>query len=211
MGNPHDTGDLGIGDDLLDGADHVPFAPGLGPDLLAGLPDPNTLPATPQAAVTGKDARADPMTLHQQRTVYGETAGLYPQLVNQPGKNSVYNRSNWNPGSAADLQTARAWMAGVRLRNHIVKESGPHPSNGLEKMVWQDAANAVQASKGLQLPAGVKNFFIRQDGVGAQAPDPKLWGKDAKVYKSFGPFINLGGGDVPKGTKTYIDFYKVEP
>jgi hypothetical protein len=27
-------------------------------------------------------------------------------------------------------------------------------------------------------------------------------------FQKFGPFINIGGGDVPKGNKTYIIFYQ---
>jgi hypothetical protein len=36
----------------------------------------------------------------------------------------------------------------------------------------------------------------------------KYW--DQKIVKSYGPFFNNGGGDVPKGN-VYINFYSISP
>lgn len=136
------------------------------------------------------------------RAAYGETRGLYPQ---QAFPSRVFNMDSWDPESATDLNMARTWIAEVQKKNnevHYVNQ--PSGSNPIENSQWRFAENAAK-NAGNQSPANVRNFFIRQDGVGKQAPD---WAKDSKPYKSFGPFINTGGGDVPRGNNTYIDFYK---
>ena len=50
----------------------------------------------------------------------------------------------------------------------------------------------------------VNNFFLRQAGIGRQAPP---WANGQPEF-TYGPFINVGGGDVPKGRRTFLDVYK---
>lgn len=144
-------------------------------------------------------------------TVYGESSGLFPQL--QAGTTNPYHPGNWDPQSVEQLKTAREWIAGVGLRNPKVYKKSADLSNRTERMVWNLATDAAQGAQNLQLPPGVDHFFMRQDGMGSQKPP---WGKDGapyegKPYKTFGPFINVGGGKVPAGNKTYIDFYQGVP
>lgn len=64
--------------------------------------------------------------------------------------------------------------------------------------------NAAANSTG-NLPGN--HFFIRQQGVGHQRPPKRLgWGQ-GKPIRTYGPFRNVGGGDVPKGNHTFIDIY----
>jgi hypothetical protein len=133
---------------------------------------------------------------------FGETRGLYPQ---PSFPSSIYNMDGWDPASATNLNMARTWIAEVQKRNHTMKYvDKPSGSNTIENNQWQLAATAAKNASNLS-PADVRNFFIRQDGVGPQAPG---WSGGSKPYKSFGPFLNTGGGDVPRGKNTYIDFYK---
>ncbi|MBI1905708.1 MAG: hypothetical protein HYS20_05620 [Rhodocyclales bacterium] len=136
------------------------------------------------------------------RAIYGETAGLYPQL--SPGARNVYDVVNWDPASAAELQEARAWVAEVQARNANVHYSQPQGNNPIEQRQWQLAVDAANMAGNLS-PPDVRHFFIRQDAVGRQAPG---WAGGQAPFRSFGPFINAGGGDVPRGRQTYIDFYQ---
>lgn len=146
--------------------------------------------------------------LKQQHVIYGETAGVYPQLQTNADKVGVYAPRNWDADSADQLKTAREWMAGVSLRNPNVSPGSANLANAVERMVWNNAGDAAQGAQNLQLPAGINHFYIRQDGVGVQGPGSK-W-TNPKLVKSFGPFINVGGGSTPKGSKTYIDFYHAD-
>ena len=177
-----------------------PLPPGLGATLAqGGMPVPQQSGPT-QTAQSPADP-ADPDYLHQVRTIYGETSGVYPQLL--PGKSGLYHPQNWDPASADQLQTARAWIAGVRLRNPVVHEASADTSNGVESMAWKHANDAAQQAQTMQLPQGVNHFYIREEGAPDQDPN---WGKP---YKSFGPFINVGGNkNTPAGAKTFIDFYR---
>jgi len=67
------------------------------------------------------------------------------------------------------------------------------------------AKEAKDDTKNKTLPVNVTHFFIRQEGQGSQKPP---WAENMILSKSYGPFRNIGGGDVPKGDKTYIDFYQ---
>ena len=135
------------------------------------------------------------------QAIYGETAGLYPQLT--LGTNP-HRSSNWNAISLKQLQTARSWIAEVQSRNHNVKYARPSSNDPIEQQVWHLSLIAALEAGELS-PETVRHFFIRQEGVGPQTPS---WAAGDTSYRSFGPFINVGGGDVPVGPATYIDFYQ---
>jgi len=80
----------------------------------------------------------------------------------------------------------------------------PRGNNPIELQQWQLSVDAA-ANAGNLSPSNVRHFFIRQDRIGRQAPG---WTGGAAPYQSFGPFVNPGGGDVPRGNQTYIDFYR---
>jgi hypothetical protein len=69
---------------------------------------------------------------------------------------------------------------------------------------WHDNMQAAAKSEGA-LPGHY--IFIRQEGVGLQRPPKRYgWGQGKPIH-TYGPFRNVGGGDVPKGSHTYIDIY----
>ena len=152
-----------------------------------------TAPGAPINAVTYRRATA----------IHGETAGLRPQLLD-PSK-SAEDPANWDQTSAAQLAQTRAYVGIVSDRNNVVHRVGaPNGSNPLEARAWSQAIDAAQnGAGGTQLDPRITQFYMRQEGVGPQAPT----GWTTHVMLSLGPFQNFGGGGVPRGPATYIDFY----
>lgn len=137
------------------------------------------------------------------KAIYGETSGLTPKLLN-PNKNP-YNPKNWNSDSASKLHLARAYIGVVSGRNPKVRYAVPtDPKNGIQAQTWGLAVDAaISGGDGTILDPRVTHFFLRQEGVGRQTPP---WQGFSRYY-SIGPFNNVGGGDVPRGSNTFIDFY----
>ena len=142
--------------------------------------------------------------------VYAETGGLFPRRI---AEGSIYDAATWaddfDAGSVYDLRCARRMVAEARKSNkrtHL--RARPPASDRLATRAW---LACEQASKDAMLrevypiePGERLHFFIRQDGEGAQKA-PYLYGYEPVV--SYGPFVNVGGGDVPAGAATYLDFY----
>lgn len=136
---------------------------------------------------------------------YGELAGVYPRRIDP--NTPIYKEDNWEPASLDDLQKARAIMIEVAKRNSKVQRARPNGDNVIEQMQWRLSKEAAEKA-GTLTPADVRHYFIRQEGVGKQKP---YFAPNATPYLTLGPFYNSGGGDVPKGNKTYVDFYKGIP
>ncbi len=171
----------------------------------AALQDPPVYAqaATGAAGVTGRPRDQDQATLDRAAVIYGETAGLKPALLNRNG--SLYDPANWDPASADRLATARMYIGIVSERNPDVWSDWPtDPDNPIQAQAWNLAMDAaVRGADGTQLDSRITNFFMRQEGVGPQAPN---W-PGSRRYLSLGPFYNVGGGAAPAGPETYIDFY----
>jgi len=137
---------------------------------------------------------------------YGETRGLLPQKSADAKKHSPYDRTTWDKDSFDELQEARRNIMDVSDRNPRVRRTRPgEKANAIEESVWNDNKNAA-ANSGGELPGN--HFFIRQAGVGPQRPPKKAgFGQTGDPVRSYGPFINVGGGDAPTGKHTYIDIY----
>jgi membrane-bound lytic murein transglycosylase len=138
--------------------------------------------------------------------VFGETSGLVPQKAQDAAKNaSPWNSKSYDPKSAAELKNARTNIADIYERNKTVHSDSPS-NNKIEKQVYQDCRDAAAGSMDQNM-AG-RYFFIRQDGVGNQQPSEKAGYGQGDPITSYGPFRNVGGGDVPRGDATYIDIYE---
>ncbi len=140
------------------------------------------------------------------RTIYGETSGLYPQLRSNPPvpRSGVYNARNWNGESLDQLQSARSDIAQSVRNGARAHQAGPPSRNDrLGQQQWELAIDASRAVS--DLPKDVRHFFLRAE-TGPQRP----WfvPEGAVPYRSYGPFVNPGGGDVPISTQVYIDFYR---
>jgi len=137
---------------------------------------------------------------------YGETAGIVPEKSADSPKNaSPYQRSTWDPASTKNLQDARKNIMDISERNGIVKKSKPDdPNNKIQQSVWQDNLSVAKNSQG-DMPG--RYFFIRQEGKGPQRPPASAGFGQGKPISEYGPFRNVGGGDVPRGNGTFIDIY----
>ena len=142
--------------------------------------------------------------------VYGETAGLFPSRV---ARGSVYDPKTWrggfSPGSAGDLLLARRMIAETRKGNKRTRLAViPFFPDRPSLLAWYCCAEAAEDAAGARLytaPPGMRlHFYIRQAGKGT-AKAPYLAAYDPVM--TFGPFVNVGGGDVPAGDATFIDFY----
>jgi hypothetical protein len=93
----------------------------------------------------------------------------------------------------------------ISERNGIVKKSKPDdPNNKIQQSIWQDNLSVAKNSHG-DMPG--RYFFIRQEGKGPQRPPASAGFGQGKPISEYGPFRNVGGGDVPRGNRTFIDIY----
>ena len=90
----NDQVEPGLGWNLLNMPGNRPQAPGLGATLLQGATPPSQPTGPAQSVLAPAASSVDPDLLHQVRTIYGETSGLYPQLL--PGKAGLYHPQNWD-------------------------------------------------------------------------------------------------------------------
>jgi hypothetical protein len=199
---------LGGGKGELEGGERPVSGDGAS-GIVARASDPETRPG--ELAVLGASVRAGLRVRTAKDNIgakgaYGETSGLYAQKKDPQG--SIYDPANWDSASQADLQEARRWIAEVQRRNPTMNYDRPQGNNPIEARQWKLASDAAGKSD-IASPSTVKKFFIRQEGVGPQLP-PDSW-KGWVLHKSFGPFVNVGGGDVPKGNGSYIEFYRKGP
>jgi hypothetical protein len=104
------------------------------------------------------------------------------------------------------LTIGRVYIGIVSERNSGVWSAEPTDlNNPVQAQAWNAALDAAsKGADGSQLDSRITNFYFRQDGVGIQMPSS--W-RNKTLYLSIGPFNNVGGGDTPRGSKTYIDFY----
>ena len=139
------------------------------------------------------------------RAIYGETRGLYPQ---QSKRGSIYDPGTWEISSEIGLNSARRAIGEVSLRNDRVhRVDGSECQDAISHRAWIDSEAAALDVDNLDslLPPKVTRFYLRQEGIGKQRPSDLP--ANLKPVQSYGPFYNGGGGDVPKGNRTYIDFY----
>lgn len=136
---------------------------------------------------------------------YGETAGILPQSRGG-AKGSIYDRNTWDVESARALEQARINIMDISTRNGTVRRARPGDlKNPIERSIWQENLAAAAASRG-NLPG--KYFFIRQGGKGTQRPPKAAGFGQGKPIREYGLFVNVGGGDVPAGNRTFIDVYQ---
>jgi hypothetical protein len=91
---------------------------------------------------------------------------------------------------------------------------GSRAKNPIEKKAWKDCKTAAKKAEKMNLK-DINQFSLRQGPLVEGQHDSHKPGfqPDWAVGRqriSFGPFQNVGGGDVPKGADTWIDFWKTD-
>lgn len=132
---------------------------------------------------------------------FGETRGLYP------ADRVEYDPALWDAGRVRELLAARAAVHAVGGRGESVKRGTPPKDNPLEQLLatYHLVENFPPVDAVIADPA-VKWLYL--------AKDPELKKHKGLIQphvrvKSYGPFYNAGGGDVPRGSGVYVHFFKL--
>ena len=150
---------------------------------------------------------------HLSKASYGETSGIYPtKNVDNPSQTDIYNPTNWDSNKKQELLKARAAIHLIgTTRNKNVRNATCPTNTTLAKTLaaYHLTDNFPSVDDVIANDNDVKFFYLSsQKKVETPSIDSRYY--DQKCVKTYGPFYNVGGGDVPKG-KVYIHFYKAIP
>ena len=130
---------------------------------------------------------------------WGKTSGLYPT---KDGNNTLtlYNPETWDNQKLEDLLKASAaiHLIGTERNQHVHKTKCN--MNGIEATLatYHLTSNFPEVNPEILNDVNVKSE--------QQVATPSL-GRNQECVKTYGPFYNIGGGDVEKGP-VYIHFYR---
>ena len=154
-----------------------------------------------------------PKSLDSSGTVnknsWGETSGLYPTANGTKSKN-LYDPTGWDYDSSNQLMKARAAISLIGTRNPRLHSATPKDTKIEQILVpWHMEENFPSVDAEIKENEDVKYFYLSPD------PNAKHTGLNYKtniveIEKSYGPFYNIGGGDVKSGP-TYVIFYSATP
>ncbi|CAN5552825.1 hypothetical protein BH10PSE14_BH10PSE14_41860 [soil metagenome] len=185
-----------------------PLGPTTSPTSVA-LPSSNFAADVGEGSGSPQGSPATEDELSRAQSIYGETASLYPQLKSPTG--NIYDRATWQDTSWSALWDARALIGVISRRNSSTRRDDQSKNtNPLVQRQWNQAVWPAQSSSNLRVPANVQFFYLRDANV-APRPSASFPGKlyvRTSVYKSYGPFVNNGGGSFGHSNKVYIDFYQ---
>lgn len=120
---------------------------------------------------------------------WGETASLYPH------EHDLYKPSKWEVDKVCPLLRARAAIHDIAKRNPRVRKSS-RMKDDIEKMMLPYHAVENFPKLDSEITAEVKWFYLSADPSGPVSHPGTTGTETVKVY---GPFWNVGGGDVPRG------------
>jgi hypothetical protein len=135
----------------------------------------------------------------------GETSGLFP--TDSGAANKLYRPSEWNPALTQQLLECRAAVTLIATRGERHHAVVPKTGTALERTLaaYHLKDNFPVVSSEILNDPTVKFFYLSPDKNAVHTGlDYKTW--DIRLVKSYGPFYNVGGGDVPRGL-TYVNFY----
>ena len=147
---------------------------------------------------------------HLSKTSYGETSGIYPiKDVNNPSQSDCYHPDKWDPDKTQELLKARAAIHLIgTTRNKTVRNAVCPTNTSLQKILaaYHLTDNFPEVDDVIANDEEVKYFYLSpQKNVKTPSINSDFY--DQKCVKTYGPFYNVGGGDVLKGV-VYIHFYK---
>ena len=161
------------------------------------------------AGATGAASRLPPDEQAAAEAIFAETRGLYPQPID-PDR-PVHDRRNWDSRSHRQLTGARRSLGTISERNpDIERLDGSRFRNPLEARQWGEAATAARIRGTTDIPPDAAWFNIRNADVEPhpQRRHPSLG--NVRFWRTYGPFVNVGGGDVDPGRNIMIDIYVPE-
>jgi hypothetical protein len=128
---------------------------------------------------------------------WGETLGLYPSIENK------YDPTKWDGAKVCELLRLRGAIHRVGQRGEKVHRAKPGNSK-IETMLkpYHLVDNFLSTDAEI-VDEGVRWFYLSSKSSLQTHPTMSSLGS----VKTYGPFYNIGGGDVPKGD-TYVHFYK---
>ena len=140
---------------------------------------------------------------------WGETSGLYPTKdVYNPKSSELYNPDKWDEQKTEELLKARAaiHLIGTK-RNSTVRKSNCN-MQGVEKTLatYHLTSNFPDVDPEILNDDNVKYFYLSKEPT-TTTPSINSEYYEQECVKTYGPFYNIGGGDVPKGP-VFVHFYK---
>ena len=149
---------------------------------------------------------------HISKVSWGETSGIYPTSnVDNPSAKDIYNPENWDSDKLTELLKARAAIHLIgNKRNSNVRKSDCG-MRGIEKTLasYHLTDNFPDVDDEIANDETVKYFYLSSEER-VKTPSINSNNYRQECVKTYGPFYNIGGGDVPKG-RVYIHFYKAVP
>jgi hypothetical protein len=131
---------------------------------------------------------------------WGETSGLYPT------KDNKYDPSKWDATKTCELLAARAAVHAVGQRGEKVHRATPGKDPIEQKLKPYHFTENFPAVDSEISDTSVKWFYLSPKSSLDQHPTMS----SLISVKKYGPFYNIGGGDVARGD-VYIHFYKKKP
>jgi hypothetical protein len=129
---------------------------------------------------------------------WGETSSIYPTAAH------LYRPDQWDQGKLGDLLKARAAVTDVATRNSDVRRASPSAGR-IDQLMRPYHCIENFPKLDPEIDRTVKWFFLSANAA-TPAAHPKTTG--TKLVKSYGPFHNVGGGDVTTST-VYLLFYNL--
>ena len=102
-------------------------------------------------------------------------------------------------------------MRMISERNDIIKRvDGRRSGNRIEARQWHEAVRAAGIRRTTEIPPDAARFNIRNADLERRPMrrHPNLGA--VRFWGSYGPFVNVGGGDVRRGRNVMIDIYVPE-
>lgn len=133
---------------------------------------------------------------------WGETSGLYPS------KDNKYSPDKWVGEKLKELLKCRAAVHLVASRGEKHKKNKPKSTDKIETMLatYHLVPNFPEVDAEIKNNNNVKFFYLDANkDIAHPSIDSAHWNQ--KIVKAYGPFYNIGGGDVAVGD-TYVIFYE---
>ncbi|AKT42881.1 hypothetical protein [Chondromyces crocatus] len=140
-------------------------------------------------------------TLTLSEVSWGETAGIYPSNKN------LYSPAKWEQEKLCSLLRARAAVDDVAKRNSHVRKAKPSTGN-IDQMLKPYHCIENFPDLEAEIDERVQWFYLSSEADKPETHPGAM--QRMEIARSYGPFHNVGGGDVAKGD-VWLHFYRLAP